>query len=135
MPEHVHLLVFPERNAADISSLLRAIKRPFSYRIKKLLIETGSDLLSQLTIQQRPGVMTFRFWQEGPGYDRNIYEPETIHTAIEYIHNNPVKRGLCERAIDWKWSSARRFVYPERNAEPALPILDSLPPEYSIKEQ
>ncbi|MCG6157368.1 hypothetical protein [Rubinisphaera margarita] len=19
---------------------------------------------------------------------------------------NPVKRGLCERAIDWKWSSA-----------------------------
>jgi len=25
---------------------------------------------------------------------------------IEYIHNNPVRRGLVSRAEDWKWSSA-----------------------------
>ena len=28
---------------------------------------------------------------------------------IEYIHNNPVRRGLVARAEDWKWSSAGWF--------------------------
>jgi REP-associated tyrosine transposase len=34
MPEHVHLLVYPDQNASTIDALLKAIKRPFSYRIK-----------------------------------------------------------------------------------------------------
>jgi putative transposase len=25
---------------------------------------------------------------------------------IEYIHGNPVRRGLTSRGEDWKWSSA-----------------------------
>ncbi|HEX2475460.1 MAG TPA: hypothetical protein VHK01_11970 [Lacipirellulaceae bacterium] len=48
----------------------------------------------------------FRFWQEGPGYDRNVTTPAVIEAAIEYIHMNPVRRGLVKRAVDWKWSSA-----------------------------
>lgn len=39
MPEHVHLLVYPAGPEADISALLKAIKRPYSYRIKQLLQE------------------------------------------------------------------------------------------------
>src|SRR5437773_7330719 len=67
MPEHVHLLVYPLPSASPISELLRAIKRPYSFRIKKLLEQSGSPLLDKLTIRQRPGVTTFRYWQEGPG--------------------------------------------------------------------
>ena len=29
---------------------------------------------------------------------------------IEYIHANPVRRGLVERAEDWEWSSARWYA-------------------------
>ena len=25
---------------------------------------------------------------------------------IDYLHNNPVRKGLVKRAIDWLWSSA-----------------------------
>jgi hypothetical protein len=28
---------------------------------------------------------------------------------IDYIHPNPVRRGLCERPEDWSWSSARSY--------------------------
>ena len=35
MPEHVHLLVQPLFDGSAVSSLLNAIKRPFSYRIKQ----------------------------------------------------------------------------------------------------
>jgi hypothetical protein len=35
-----------------------------------------------------------------------------VLAAIDYIHLNPVRRGLCERAIDWRWSSARYYADP-----------------------
>lgn len=132
MPEHVHLLVLPERTASTISVLLNAIKRPFWYRVKKLLMKTDAELLSQLTVQQRPGDMTFRYWQEGPGYDRNLTEPAAIKASIQYIHANPVKRGLCLRPEEWRWSSARRFAFPESPADPLLPLVKALPPEFGI---
>jgi putative transposase len=63
MPEHVHLLVQPRQDASPISSLLTAIKRPFSGRIKRDLMQRSSPLVETLTVRQRAGVETFRFWQ------------------------------------------------------------------------
>ena len=54
MPEHVHLMAFPLADASGVNVLLNAIKRPFSYRVKQLLIESRSRLLQRLTIRQRP---------------------------------------------------------------------------------
>jgi putative transposase len=113
MPEHVHLLVFPSQSGVGeplISKLLSHLKIQVSRRVKRDLMATANPLLDELTVRQRPGVMTFRFWQEGPGYDRNLFESKSITAAIDYIHANPVRRGLCNRAIDWPWSSARRLL-------------------------
>ena len=105
MPEHVHLVVYPLRQADHVDALLRAIKRPFAYRIKNELVQSQSRLLRRLTIRQRPGVTTFRYWQEGPGYDRNLTTPAAALSAIDYVHLNPVRRGLAKEAVDWKWST------------------------------
>jgi putative transposase len=129
MPEHVHLLVQPKQDGSSVSSLLNAVKRPFSFRIKKLLTDLNSPLLAKLTIQQRPGITTFRFWQEGPGYDRNLTSPKAILSAIDYIHNNPVRRGLCQRAVDWKWSSACHYLEPGMEIPEDLVNIDPLPPD------
>ena len=129
MPEHVHIMVQPRSVEGRISDLLFAIKRPVSLRIKQYLHETNPALLESLTIRQRPGVQTFRFWQEGPGYNRNLTEPSSILAALNYIHLNPVRRGLCERAIDWKWSSSRYHVLPEMPQDPDLPRMVPLPPD------
>ena len=124
MPEHVHLLVLPRTNESRVSGLLKAIKRPYSYRVKQLLKESGSGLLEKLTIRQRPGVMTFRYWQEGPGYDRNLESPKAIKAAINYIHLNPVRRGLCTSLDEWKWSSARHYLDPDNPVNLDLPRID-----------
>ena len=129
MPEHVHLLVYPTVPEPDFDLLLSAIKRPFSFRVKQQLIEVGSPLLQDLTIRERPGKMTFRFWQEGPGYDRNLSSEKAILAAIDYIHLNPVRRGLCLRAIEWKWSSARYYICEPRLLDEDLPKIHGLPPE------
>ena len=48
-----------------------------------------------------------RSWQPGGGYDRNITRTAILRSMIEYLHANPVHRGLVARAEDWEWSSAR----------------------------
>jgi putative transposase len=130
MPEHVHLVVHPLVGAQTIDRLIRAIKRPYSYRLKQHLISVRSPLLGRLTVRQRPGVETFRYWQEGPGYDRNLTEAATVLSAIDYIHLNPVRRGLCEAAVQWRWSSAKHYAAEELPDDPLLPIVHGLPPEF-----
>ena len=117
MPEHVHLLVYPGDGHASVSRLLAKIKQPFSKEIKQILIEHHSKLLESLTIRERPGERCFRFWQEGPGFDRNLFTPDAIEASIQYIHMNPVKRGLCQRATNWKWSSALFYLEGEVDAD------------------
>jgi putative transposase len=130
MPEHVHLIVYPADGADGIDALLKAIKRPFSYRVKHILADSGSPLLETLTIRQRPGVMTFRFWQEGPGYDRNLTKPRTTLESINYLHNNPVRRGLVPSAADWKWSSARYYLNDPPTQPDDGPHIHGLPAEW-----
>lgn len=101
MSNHVHLLV-RHTEEHDISELLFAIKRPSSFRFKQLM---PTDERESLMVLERPGKMAFRFWQEGPGYDRNI-EDDTLNHSIRYIHLNPVQKGLCSLAEEWPWSSA-----------------------------
>jgi len=130
MPEHVHLLVWPKQSGSTIAELLKAIKRPFSSQVKAILQQHQSPLLASLTIRQRPGVTTFRYWQEGPGYDRNFVEPSAIMAAIEYIHLNPVRRKLCETAVDWPWSSANWYLNGSIN--PTLPRLSPVPADWLL---
>lgn len=91
MPEHVHLLVYPTLPEPNIGLFLARLKQPFSKEIKELLIQNKSSLLEQLTVRERPGKCCFRFWQEGPGYDRNIFSSDALDASIDYIHTNPVK--------------------------------------------
>lgn len=39
-------------------------------------------------------------------WDRFIRDEQHLETAIHYIHQNPVKAGLCQSAETWRWSSA-----------------------------
>jgi putative transposase len=125
MPEHVHLLTLPLDDEPAISTYLAAVKRPVSAHIKADLVAAHSPLLKSLTIQERPGKMTFRYWQEGPGYDRNLRSEKVILRVIDYIHANPVRRGLCQRPEGWRWSSARWFAADGLQPDSALPKLTS----------
>ena len=68
-----------------------------------------------------------RFWQAGGGYDRNIIDEKTAWKVIDYIHLNPVRRGLVERPEDWEWSSARWYAGLRPvplEIDPTLPQVD-----------
>ncbi len=51
-------------------------------------------------------------------YDRNIYSPDELWEKIHYIHNNPVRRKLVARAVEWEWSSAADYAGVRRGPFP-----------------
>jgi len=105
MPEHVHLIVRPRRRVYDIAQICKAIKEPVGRTAMKYPRKHRPDWLPKLT-RQRGKRRERLSWQSGGGYDRNITEAKTLLSMIDYIHMNPVRRGLVDRAVDWPWSSA-----------------------------
>jgi putative transposase len=108
MPEHMHLLVWPREEVYSISSILQSIKQSVSRRAIGWVRRENPDGLSSLATGQRR--KPYRFWLSGGGYDRNIHKSGTIRKVIDYIHANPVRRGLVQAPEQWLWSSFREWT-------------------------
>ncbi len=103
MPDHVHLLL--ELNEKrKLSDFIRDIKKFFTYKVKNFLLEkTGFDA----NVFNRDDA--FQFWERG--FDEvTIFSERMFQVKLEYIHNNPVKAGLVEKAEDYYYSSARHYI-------------------------
>ena len=102
MPEHVHLLL-SEPQHGTLADALKSLKQGVS---RRLIGEAE------------------HFWQKRY-YDFNIRNHAQFVEKLRYIHRNPgspaspvlacwgwkpVKRGLCERAEDWEWSSFLQYA-------------------------
>jgi len=118
MPNHVHLLVWPTRKKYSISRILTSIKRPVTLRAINYLRANSPLFLKRMEYRRPDGTTAYRFWQRGGGYDRNMTQPKSILAAIDYIHANPVRKGLCQRSTDWPWSSATEHNSPGQGKLP-----------------
>ena len=107
MPEHVHLLIWPQTADYSISNILTSIKLSVSKSIIGKLKQLETDKLKLMRTGERN--RPYRFWMAGGAYDRNMDTQETLMKSVNYIHNNPVKRGLVENPEDWTWSSYRAW--------------------------
>ena len=85
MPEHVHLLLSEPKS---LSSTLRVIKGESSKLLK------GSHN---------------HFWQPRY-YDFNVFTTRKFKEKIQYIHRNPVTRGLVTKPEDYRWSSFNHYA-------------------------
>ena len=124
MPEHMHLLIFPRRSGYAISPILYAIKKSVANRAITYVIQHSPSFLRQMEYKEPKGI-SHRFWQPGGGYDRNLWSESHVWETIDYIHANPVRRGLCAHPNDWEWSSAR--FYAGKGMGPLTITPDHLP--------
>ena len=102
MPNHVHLLLRPNLEIANVTRILSAYKTRVSKRIHNYMIATDDPQLSRAKTSSN----RFRLWQHGGGYDRNIWSLAELREKAIYIENNPVRSGLVQLPVDYLWSSA-----------------------------
>jgi REP element-mobilizing transposase RayT len=88
MPDHVHLLLTPLRDAGgtpySLVEILQAIKGASAHSVNRALRRSGP------------------VWQE-ESFDHVLSSNESFEEKLEYIRQNPVRRGLVTRPEDYRW--------------------------------
>ena len=123
MPEQVHLLIRPRLPHLDVGRISGGLKEKVARKAIRYLEVKSPHWLTRITVREGAKLCR-RFWQPGGGYDRNAYETTSLHAMINYIHANPVRRGLVARPEDWEWSSARWYA----GIRPVLVEMDATVP-------
>jgi putative transposase len=110
MPNHVHVLMSEPKKGTP-STVLQMLKQRVSRGMrkdKKLATPKGQlPLLFPKFIANLP-----QFWQPR-FYDFNLYSHEKKKEKLEYMHANPVVRGLVRHPRDWPWSSFSFYAREE----------------------
>ncbi len=107
MPTHVHLLIWPHQNHYDIALILNSIKGRMVTCYRKFIEENKPENFKAFHVFDKSKKRSvFRFWQQGGGFDRNLWNGIAINKSIEYIEANPVRRNLATKPSEYPWSSA-----------------------------
>jgi putative transposase len=102
MPEHIHLLI-SEPNTGTPTTVMQVLKqrvsRAMNARRRRKRTPPGQTRLWD-EVPARKHV----FWQRR-FYDFNVWSTKKKNEKINYMHFNPVNRGLVKHPKDWAWSS------------------------------
>ena len=102
MPDHVHAIVwFPE--AGHLSHFMHGWKRKSSYHLREWYCRESPSYFEGFGEGDK-------FWQP-KYYPFEIYTKEKLLEKMNYMHENPVRKGLAAQTTDWKWSSARWYEW------------------------
>jgi putative transposase len=111
MPEHVHLLLSePERG--NLAVVLQMLKQIVSQKLNERREKPGAPSFSRSVREGGAPRSHLPFWQPRY-YDFNVWSESKLAEKLDYMHQNPVKRGLVTRPEDWIWSSARHYATGE----------------------
>lgn len=121
LDNHLHLIAA----GPDLGRIITDFKK-FTARsvIEQLQKDNKAWLLNQLAYYKKQYKITssHQVWQEGY-HPQLVFSSEMLLQKMEYIHNNPVRRGYVSQAEHWLYSSARNYILDDH----AIIELDSLP--------
>jgi REP element-mobilizing transposase RayT len=104
MIDHMHLLTSRPSTTSDVLRVLKGLtaRRVIDY----LKANNYLSSLAKLAHEERERNYKHSLWQT----EKNvlpIFSEKMFMEKLNYIHQNPVRAGLVERATDYHWSSAR----------------------------
>jgi len=103
LPDHFHVLWSLPPGDSNYSARWGWLKKEFT---KRWLAAGGAEggCSESRRENRRRGVWQRRFWEHV------IRDERDFGRHMDYIHYNPVKHGLTQRAGDWPWTSFHRCV-------------------------
>ena len=123
MIDHMHLVTSRPSTTSDV---LRVIKGITARRVIDYLKENSHfSSLAKLQHAARERNFKYSLWQ----VERNVFpvfSEGMFMEKVNYIHQNPVRAGLAQRAVDYRWSSARIWHGCPLENEPLLVDKDAL---------
>jgi putative transposase len=105
MPNHVHILWCKQPEWLD-KNVQQHFAKFTGQQFKFSLINNGEDLSTYKSTQND---REYQFWERRP-YKATMYNRLVLEQKLDYIHNNPVKAGLCLLPEEYRYSSAGYYI-------------------------
>jgi len=108
MENHLHLIAA----AANLSKEIGNFKSFTARSIVDLLQRNNANyILQQLEFHKlkHKARQEYQLWQEG-FHPQAISDQAMFIQKLEYIHNNPVRRGYVDDPSHWRYSSYRNYM-------------------------
>ena len=123
MIDHVHLLTDRPNTSSDILRVAKSLtaRRVIDY----LKTHNYTSSLEKLRHRERDRNYKFSLWQTEKNVF-SVFSEAKFMEKVNYIHLNPVRAGLVERATDYRWSSARIWHGTALDDEPLLVDIDRI---------
>ena len=118
MPNHVHLLI-SEPTMGTPSTMLQVLKQRVSRDLRGEKVH-APDGRPSLSFQGRDNEL-LHFWQPR-FHDFNVYSAKKRREKLDYMHANPVKRGLVKNPAEWVWSSFSFYARGEKSLVSIDPV-------------
>ncbi len=123
MLDHMHLLTDCPNKPSDA---LRYIKGITGRRVVDYLKEKNfNSSLAKLRHEEWKRKHSYSIWQKEKNV-LSIFSEAMFMQKVNYIHNNPVRAGLVERATDYRWLSARIWQGCPGEEEPLRVDIDRI---------
>ncbi len=123
MPDHFHVVTDRPR---EPSTVLQFIKGIVSRRVLGYLKEMKHEAsLKKLEHDNWKRNHRYSLWQ----HDSDVFSivsESTFIQKVNYVHQNPVRAALAERAEDYRWSSARFWKNCPSEDEPLKVDIDKI---------
>lgn len=123
MPDHLHAIT---DGVQKPSKVLRYINGIISRRVIDHLKEHGHNTsLQKLRHETKERGYQYSLWE----HHNNAFlvtSESTFMEKVNYIHQNPVRAGLVERAEDYRWSSVRWWKGCPIEDEPLTVDIDQI---------
>ncbi len=100
---------------AQAENLPKEIHRFKSYTAKMLIQyfeqHKVTKILKQFAFYKKKHKIdrNYQIWEEG-NHPQLIQNDEMLIQKLDYIHQNPVKRGYVDDPVHWRYSSARNYA-------------------------
>ena len=108
LENHIHLIAQSDNIQTDLQRFKSYTARQI---IDYLKAQKISLILQQLAFYKKAhkSESEYQLWQEG-SYPQVIESEDILRQKLEYMHNNPVKRGYIDKPEHWRYSSARDYL-------------------------
>ena len=108
MENHLHFIASSKHLGKEVGDFKSYVARKIIDHLKAV---NDSWLLRQLEFLKAPNKTDrdYQLWQEG-SHPQMIQNDEMMRQKLEYMHNNPVRRGYVDDPVHWRHSSARNYA-------------------------
>jgi putative transposase len=107
MSNHIHLIIRSEIN--NLSDIIRDFKKYTSSKIVRAIESNKKESRRNWLLWLLKKEDKIWFWEEGY-HGIEITSPDFFETKLNYIHLNPVRAKIVERAEDYYYSSCADYV-------------------------